>query len=109
MVLHHLLQYHWPGNVREVDNVIGRAVLVERTEVLQPESLPSHILRNATNPMTPAPVLSLAEVERRAFTRALAEALDATGNNISMAARLLDIDRVTLHRKLKRYGLVAKT
>ncbi len=109
MVLHHLLQYHWPGNVRELDNVIGRAVLVERTEVLQPESLPSHILRNATNPMTPAPVLSLAEVERRTFTRALAEALDATGNNISMAARLLEIDRVTLHRKLKRYGLTSKT
>ncbi len=108
IALHHLLQYDWPGNVRELDSVIARAVLLEQTDVLQPESLPNH-LRNGTNPMTSMPVLPLAEVERQAVTRALVQALDATGNNITLAATLLGIDRVTLHRKLKRYGVSAKT
>ncbi len=47
---------------------------------------------------------ALVEVERQA----MAQALEASGNNITQAARALGINRVTLHRKLKRYGLLAK-
>ena len=102
-----LLQYHWPGNVRELGNAIERAVLLEKTEVLQVDSLPPQLL---VSPGTvdarsaPGPVLSLAEVERQA----LVHALEALGNNITQASRALGINRVTLHRKLKRYGLSDK-
>ena len=102
-----LLQYDWPGNVRELDHAIERAVLLEKTDVLQVDSLPPQLLVThaaADDHSTPASVLPLREVERRA----LAQALEASGNNITQAARALGINRVTLHRKLKRYGLLAK-
>ena len=102
-----LLQYDWPGNVRELDNAIERAVLLEKTDVLQVDSLPPQLLvihAAADDHSKPESVLPLREVERQA----LAQALEASGNNITRAARALGINRVTLHRKLKRYGLLAK-
>ena len=102
-----LLQYDWPGNVRELDHALERAVLLEKTDVLQVDSLPPRLFvahAAADDHSTPASVLTLQEVERRA----LAQALEASGNNITQAARALGINRVTLHRKLKRYGLLAK-
>ena len=98
-----LLQYDWPGNVRELDNAIERAVLLEQTDVLQAESLPPQLFRRRARSERRLAVAapSLVDVEREA----LAQALEATGNNITQAARALGINRVTLHRKLKRYGL----
>ena len=102
-----LLQYDWPGNVRELDHAIERAVLLEKTDVLQVDSLPPQLLVThaaADDHSAPESVLPLREVERQA----LAQALEALGNNITQAARALGINRVTLHRKLKRHGLLAK-
>ena len=102
-----LLQHDWPGNVRELDHAIERAVLLEKTDVLQAESLPPHLFgthASANDHPTPASVLPLVEVERRA----LVQALEASGNNITQAAQALGINRVTLHRKLKRHGLPHK-
>ena len=99
-----LLQYDWPGNVRELENAIERAVLLETDEVLQAGSLPaqlSPILPAGDDHSTPAGVLPLVEVERQA----LAQALEATDNNVTQAALALGISRATLHRKLKRYDL----
>ncbi len=99
-----LLQYDWPGNVRELNNAIERAVLLEQTDVLQAESLPQQLFQRRAGSERRRPqvaALSLVEVEREALT----QALEATGNNITQAARTLGINRVTLHRKLKRYGL----
>ena len=102
-----LLQHDWPGNVRELDNAIERAVLLEKTDVLQVDSLPSQLFAaNAAadhHSATPA-VLPLRELERQA----LARALEASRSNITQAARALGINRVTLHRKLKKYGLSPK-
>ncbi len=99
-----LLQYDWPGNVRELENAIERAVLLEPDEVLQAGSLPtqlSPVLPAERDHSMPAGVLPLVEVERRA----LAQALEATDNNVTRAALALGISRATLHRKLKRYDL----
>ena len=99
-----LLQYDWPGNVRELDNAIERAVLLEKTDVLQVDSLPPGLVvahAEAHDRSTTASILPLVEVERQA----LARALEATGNNITQASRALGINRVTLHRKLKKYDL----
>ena len=103
-----LLQYDWPGNVRELEHAIERAALLEKTSVLQAESLPPQLLlphASTNDHATPASVLPLAEVERQA----LARALEASGNNITQAAQALGINRVTLHRKLKRHGLSARS
>ena len=103
--LHVLMQYDFPGNVRELENTIESAVLLETTDLLQPSSLPWHFLQTILQPTTDttseAPlILPLDEVERRT----LVHALEVTGNNISRAAEALGINRSTLHRKLKKYS-----
>ena len=112
--LRRLLRHDWPGNVRELEGAIGRAVLMETADVLQEGSLPPLAsagplalagpqVREEPEADGPRAVRPLAEVERQA----LADALEACGNNVSRAARALGIHRVTLHRKLKSYGLLA--
>ena len=101
-----VLQYDWPGNVRELENALERAILLETTEVLQVANLPPDLLPNVTprrNPAPPAALMPLAETERRA----IADALDRSAYNIAETARALGVNRATLYRKLKKYGLPA--
>ncbi len=92
-----LRKHDWPGNVRELQNAIERAVLVCRGREIQPEDLPLHV----NEAREPAVGKSLADMERQHIRRILQE----TNWNISQAARLLGIDRVTLYNKIKRYDL----
>ncbi len=103
-----LMQHDFPGNVRELENIIERAVLLETTELLQPSSLPSQILSMISAELAPPPppnsteILPFEEVERQTLTHAL-KVMD---NNVTKAAQALNIDRSTLYRKLKLYQLV---
>ncbi|MFA6108195.1 MAG: sigma-54 dependent transcriptional regulator [Candidatus Latescibacterota bacterium] len=92
-----LTGYDWPGNVRELQNVIERAVVLQRGELIQAADLPLSV------PGTPpaAAALSLEEVEKRHIQ----QVLDQLGGNVSRAARVLGIDRVTLYNKIRRYDL----
>ena len=98
-----LLQYDWPGNVRELENAIERALLLETTDVLQAHSLPRRLspILAARRDRAATAILSLAEVERQA----LVHALEVSDNNVTEAARGLGLNRSTLYRKLKKYGL----
>lgn len=97
-----LFQYHWPGNVRELDHAMERAVLLEKTDVLQSESLPPHLVQTGASANRRSTLAAImADVERQELVRALA----ATSNNVTQAALALGIDRATLYRKLKTYGL----
>ncbi len=101
-----LVQYDFPGNVRELENVIERAVLFETTEFLQPDSLSLQIpsVRSAEAIDSTASVsnviVPLDAVERRAIIHAL----KVMGNNVTKAAEALGIDRTTFHRKLNKYN-----
>ncbi|MBK7826732.1 sigma 54-interacting transcriptional regulator [Nannocystis sp.] len=100
-----LCRYRWPGNVRELRNVIERALVLGDGPVLEQDDLPPELLHAA--PLGPtltdanAVVRPLAELEREAIVAALS----ATGGNKARAAALLGIDRTTLYRKLKDYGI----
>lgn len=103
-----LLDYPWPGNVRELEDLIFRAVVLAETQVLQPRDFPLFFL-GAPPPPPPArrePAASgaippLEEVE----LLAMQGALQATGGNVSRAARRLRIGRATLYRKFKKHGI----
>jgi DNA-binding NtrC family response regulator len=102
---HLLLGYEWPGNVRQLQNCIERAMTLTQTDHLTPLDLPENIRgaqpsapREGLEPH-PEHVLSLEEVERRYIEQVLA----LSGDNKSQAARLLGLDRRTLYRKLERY------
>ncbi|RKU17087.1 hypothetical protein C6500_16010 [Candidatus Poribacteria bacterium] len=101
-----LMQYDFPGNVRELENTIERAVLLETTELLQPSSLPPQILSMiSSQPILSSPnateILPFEEVERQT----LAHALKVMDNNVTKAAQALKIPRTTFYRKLKLYQL----
>jgi DNA-binding NtrC family response regulator len=92
-----LVAYAWPGNVRELQNAIERGLVVAKGTQLEAADLPLHV----TSGPPRAGSGSLAEVER-AHVQAV---LDAQGWNITRAARVLAVDRVTLYNKVRKYGL----
>src|SRR5881396_276061 len=99
-----LLRGHtWVGNVRELRNVIERAVIVATDTTLRAEHLPDELRgEEAALPDRPSGAhLTLAEVEARHIARVLAR----TKNQIGAAAEVLGIHRNTLTRKMKEYGL----
>ncbi len=100
-----LLAYDWPGNVRELQNAIERAVAVTRYAEITIDDLPARIRDHQSKNVLivaedPAQLPSLEEVERRYILRVF----EAVHGNKAMAARILGLDRKTLHRKLERYG-----
>ena len=97
-----LMQHNFPGNVRELENIIERAVLPETTELLQPSSLPPQMLTMISfQPADGTEILPFEEVERQT----LGHALKVLGNNVTKAAEALKIDSSTLYRKVKLYKL----
>ena len=116
-----LLRYHWPGNVRQLQNVIERAVVLTQGSMITPRNLPQEIVHGAPHeptPVEPEPPaatvtgrlrqlltdtqsLNLAEREKAA----LVAALDQCNGNKKKAAELLGIHRPTLYTKLKKFGL----
>jgi two-component system, NtrC family, response regulator AtoC len=98
-----LLAHAWPGNVRELRNVIERAVALTRHERLTAEDLPERLRQlsppssRTGGPEPPGDLPSLAEMERRY----LHQVLERVGDNRTLAASILGIDRKTLYRKLQ--------
>lgn len=94
-----LRSYHWPGNIRELQNVIERAVILARGEVTSSE-LPE-LFRLTADGALPEESVLLKEVEHQAILAAL----KATAGNRRLAADRLGISRRTLQYRLKEYGL----
>lgn len=88
--------YEWPGNLREMKNIIKRSVLLERGSIISMEVLPPEMKKVTTNDVV---YNKLNEEE------SIKQALEKANYNKSKAARLLDIDRKTLYNKLKLYNL----
>jgi two-component system response regulator HydG len=93
--------YNWPGNLRELKNMVKRAALLTQDEMIPLKVLP-HEIATATHSNT--------ETEYGLFKnkneeQLILDALEKAGGNKSKAARLLSIDRKTLYNKLKQYDI----
>ncbi len=107
-----LFRYRWPGNVREMKNVIERAVVLARGEYVDHEDLVLSTLKTAGDTESGGQysasvgyeATSLADMEREHILRTL----NATSWNKSRAATILGIERSTLDRKIRRYGLTSE-
>jgi DNA-binding NtrC family response regulator len=92
-----LVKYNWPGNIRELENAVERAMVVGKPTQVIPENLPFQLSEAKKLPSTE----SLADIEKNHILYIL----DKTGWNISRSAEVLGIDRVTLYNKIEKYGL----
>jgi DNA-binding NtrC family response regulator len=116
--------YNWPGNIRELQNVLKKALIFNRGAPLQPEEITlAEAGQENHSGAGQAPVVEAirpwirtmlrAEKQERLFdvcldevaSLLLREALDITGGNRSQAAKLLGVSRPTLHAKIEKYGL----
>src|SRR3984885_8749563 len=93
-----LMQYSWPGNVRELDHTIERAVLMCRTEEIQPAALS---LSSQRAPSQGLEALSAEAVE----TMLVRKALQRYQGNVSQAAEALGLSRGALYRRMEKYGV----
>ncbi len=103
------MDYAWPGNIRELRNVIRRAVLLERTGALTVESLPAEIVDWTERPeiVLPEPKAgdNLRDLKEKAEQELILATLEKVRFNKSKAAKILNIDRKTLYNKMKQYGI----
>ncbi len=101
-----LTRYHWPGNIRELENIIERAIILSRHSIILPEDLPRRIRiepSGISGTSLPSKI-SLIEMEKIHIVKVLEE----TGGNKKKAADILGIDRRTLYRMAARYGISLK-
>jgi DNA-binding NtrC family response regulator len=98
-----LCQFSWPGNVRELENVIERSIVLEKGSVIREENLPEYIrqLSIETYRRHISEVPTLEEQEKNYIQYVL----ESCNGNKTQAAKIMAIDRVSLWRKLKRYGI----
>ena len=108
-VLQRLIAYRWPGNVRQLENVLERLLVLSSSDLITDEDLPEEIGRAPVAsgllwPELPDEGISLEAVERDLISRAL----DRFSGNQTYAARYLDISRRTLIYRMEKYGLAAE-
>ncbi|MGC8871819.1 MAG: sigma-54-dependent transcriptional regulator [Caldimicrobium sp.] len=98
-----LMEYDYPGNIRELENIVARAVALTTSEKIEVHHLPEEFrkFKIFTFRKREQKLLTLEEQEKEYIKFVLKE----TGWNKSLAAQILGIDRATLWRKLKKYGL----
>lgn len=100
-----LKTYNWPGNLRELRNVIRRALLLSQGDRVESSSLPPEILNYKEDKQLIGDTSDLKQIQASTERDKIIDILKEVNNNKSKAARLLNIDRKTLYSKMKQYGI----
>jgi transcriptional regulator with PAS, ATPase and Fis domain len=104
----YLERYSWPGNVRELENAIERAVLLSKDKFIAPDDLPNPIKQAQSRQQDRHRPMSLKEALVEPEKNLIRQALEANNWNRQETAKALQINRTTLFKKMKQYGLYAE-
>lgn len=96
--LEKLCTYHWPGNIRELQHTIEKAIILCEGDTIRPKDI---FVKQSWNPQLSATVPNLEEVERQAIETAIRQ----NDGNLTATAEQLGISRQTLYNKIKRFKL----
>ena len=103
--MEYLERYSWPGNVRELENVMERAVLLSKDKYIGLEDLPDSIRQDQSQQQKPYEPISLKRARAEPEKTLIRQALEAHDWNRQETAKALQINRTTLYKKMKLYGL----
>jgi two-component system response regulator HydG len=98
-------KYDWPGNLRELNNVIKRLVLLSKEEVATLNALPPEMITAMEDQQKPAPGSDLKALQETHEKEMIEKVLQEVRYNKSKAAKLLNIDRKTLYYKIEKYHI----
>ena len=99
-----LMHYNFPGNVRELENIIQRSIALAENDIIRIDDLPQDLQKLEFNTFEGEGLQALEEVEKQH----IAKVLDKTGYNKNLSSKILNLPRTTLWRKMKKYGLLNK-
>lgn len=101
-----LSSYNWPGNIRELRNLVERMVVLSQGEWIDIDDIPSHVkqINLLDNDLNSSNEMTVDEMEKEMIS----QALDRTSGNRTLAAEKLGMSRRTLHRKLNKYGFAKR-
>jgi Nif-specific regulatory protein len=102
-----LMSYEWPGNIRELENAMERAVVVGSSEWISPEDLPEMLLETGASSAPEAAPASYHEAVRRRKKELILSALEQTAGNITEAAKTLGVHGNYLHRLMRNLDVRA--
>ena len=102
-----LMGYGWSGNIRELENVIERAIILAKDRLITPSELPPSITSAHEIPSSGEPehTLSIKKASKRLERDLIKKVLELTGGNRTKASKILEISRPILIAKIKEYNL----
>ena len=106
--IEYLEHYTWPGNIRELENVVERSVLLSKGKLITPDDLPNSTKNHPPQEQIEYKTIGLKESLEIPEKQIITKALKANNGNRQQTAKALKLNRTTLFKKMKKYGLYEK-
>ena len=95
--------YNWPGNIRELENIVERAVQIAQNQMIQVKDLPIYLQQNSKKNKTEINK-EMTLIESKEYNT-IVEILKSTHGNVKSTAEILGLSRATIYRKISKFGI----
>jgi transcriptional regulator with PAS, ATPase and Fis domain len=103
--LESIKQYNWPGNIRELENIVERAINMTDTETIELQHLPAFMISHETEEFRETPLMTLRSAVEEVEKATIHNCLKVVGYNKLKAAKILGISRTSLYEKIEKYHI----